>query len=784
MGKNKTWIMLAFLLVLLPTVVCCPLQAYAEPREFTPYQELGRILTEIAETSNRVKVEIIGQSAGGNDIYLVTIASPHVLNRLSYYKWFAQLTVNYPEKARWLVEKGIVNYKATIYIHGSIHGNEMAGTDACLDIIRLLAYDNSNLVQAVLENAIIIINVCANPDGRIANRRHNDNYFDLNRDFITASQPETQLTIQKVFLEWTPLVTLDLHGYMGPDWVLIEPCTPPHNPNTEFDILIEHLYPMALEMEAALATINISTVIPYRDWLAEWDDYPPIFTPMYGFYHASYGITFETTRPDPKREGSVETSIKCHYLGSLAAINYTINHKYEMFWGQTEIFLRGINRGNGRFPYAYIIPVDPKLQADPLEAVDLVNHLIFHGVRVHEATHPFKVGKTVYPKGTYVVLMNQPRSGLANTILWDGENLSPPPDYGLDYPMYDISGWNFPELWGVTVIPVHQKFHACLKPIKRADYLKGEIVGSGDCYFVLKDNTNNAVKMVNRLLAEGIAVYWTTEPFTWCGTRFEIGTFLIPAKEFRTKWIVYKMAKEFHLTLYRVGNVKVGMRLLREPKVALVLDSGIDRTSYGAANFVLKNLGFNVNTINYAAIKQGAIQNYDIVIVPDGTNTTIARRLGSEGLQKLIEFVKAGGTYLGYGEGGGSIENITRLINVKAFFSGSYGGYNNGVVRIKYAQNNPITAYYPSNGYGFVFFPVWFEAGNGAEILATYAEKDLLVAGWWPYYDVTAAGQPAIVKGTFGKGNVILVGIEPTFRAHPEATFRLVANSIFLAASK
>jgi|YelNatPaOPRAMG01_1025707.scaffolds.fasta_scaffold04140_2 hypothetical protein len=42
---------------------------------------------------------------------------------------------------------------------------------------------------------------------------------------------------------------------------------------------------MALEMEAALETINISTVIPYRDWPAEWDDYPPIFTPMYGFYH-------------------------------------------------------------------------------------------------------------------------------------------------------------------------------------------------------------------------------------------------------------------------------------------------------------------------------------------------------------------------------------------------------------------------------------------------------------------------------------------------------------------
>jgi len=53
--------------------------------------------------------------------------------------------------------------------------------------------------------------------------------------------------------------------------------------------------------------------------------------------------------------------------------------------------------------------------------------------------------------------------------------------------------------------------------------------------------------------------------------------------------------------------------------------------------------------------------------------------------------------------------------------------------------------------------------------LAKYAKEDLLVAGWWPYYDVTAAGQPAIVKGTYGSETIIiLVGIELTFRAHPE----------------
>jgi len=44
MEKAKVCIVTAFLLILLPTVVCYPLQVYAEPREFTPYYELEGFL--------------------------------------------------------------------------------------------------------------------------------------------------------------------------------------------------------------------------------------------------------------------------------------------------------------------------------------------------------------------------------------------------------------------------------------------------------------------------------------------------------------------------------------------------------------------------------------------------------------------------------------------------------------------------------------------------------------------------------------------------------------------
>ena len=65
--------------------------------------------------------------------------------------------------------------------------------------------------------------------------RRNANDIDINRDFITQSQPETRATVS-VITEWNPMVFLDLHGFVNP--MLIEPCTPPHNPNYEYDLYL------------------------------------------------------------------------------------------------------------------------------------------------------------------------------------------------------------------------------------------------------------------------------------------------------------------------------------------------------------------------------------------------------------------------------------------------------------------------------------------------------------------------------------------------------------------
>jgi hypothetical protein len=248
------------------------------------YTQIAPKLREFEMTSNRVRVEVIGQSAGGRNLFLVTISTPEAMGRLGDYQAIRRTMLNDPEKAQEMIDK-FGDFKVPFFINASIHGGEVTGVDAAMRLIEKLAYSDEPEVQEILDNLIVLINVVQNPDGRIMGTRGNANGIDINRDFITQSQPETRATV-KVYTEWNPMVVLDLHGFVNP--MLIEPCTPPHNPNFEYDLYIKWALAQAEAMEAELfAQTGFAAQIPYRDDPLEWDDWPPTYAPMYAMFHGA-----------------------------------------------------------------------------------------------------------------------------------------------------------------------------------------------------------------------------------------------------------------------------------------------------------------------------------------------------------------------------------------------------------------------------------------------------------------------------------------------------------------
>jgi hypothetical protein len=100
--------------------------------------------------------------------------------------------------------------------------------------------------------------------------------LDINRDHATSSQPESR-AVRDVVIATQPLVMLDEHGYTGT--TLIEPGTPPHGQNYEYDLYIRHALPNALGMEKAVQALGYPETaqvdIPFRDYApGDWDDRP------------------------------------------------------------------------------------------------------------------------------------------------------------------------------------------------------------------------------------------------------------------------------------------------------------------------------------------------------------------------------------------------------------------------------------------------------------------------------------------------------------------------------
>ncbi|MEH7304151.1 M14 family zinc carboxypeptidase [Neobacillus drentensis] len=745
----------------------------SENYDFVKFSQIGNKLKSIEKQSNRVKVEVRGTSADGHPLYVVTIADPTTQGKFGKIQSLRKQMFKNPGKAQeWIANNP--DFKVPVMINGSIHGTEFVGSDALLQLIERFATQNDEETKSILDSNILIFNVVQNPDGRVNATRFNGEGIDLNRDFITQSQPETKETVELI-KEWNPMVFLDTHGYVsgyGPNLQgLIEPCTPPHNPNYEYDLYNKWAYKQAEAMEASIMGDKASytgskyqsmegVYVPQRDDAAGWDDYPPIFTPMYAMYHGAYGHTLEA--PTNDLDG-----VRWQYNAILGALKFATQNKQGMITDQIEMFKRGINfdhpfHQDGFFPKAYILPVDEK---DPTVTNKAINHLINNDIEVVQASKAFTVDGKTYPKGTYLVQMDQAKAGLANTMLWDGEDISN------DTPaMYDISAWSLPELWGFDAFATQNSVDVTTTKVNQVTE-QGSVSGKGP--FLIQNSSVKAVNLVNTLLQQGILV-----------KRDAKGNFYAEAAANQISAAV----KASGLQVASTAKVPAEAVTLTSLKVAILKDGGMGKVqSHSGTKLALKRLGFEVTEVTPVEVAESGLNGFDVFIY-SGTENLISTNLSAAnkefGFQSagqfvsfkanVTDFVSKGGKYIAVGAGASS---ATKTLGLTDDIINPAGSNSNGIVKVNY-DGTGITAGYDQDDLGFVYRPVWYTGTDNDEVVASLANSDdFFVAGHWINKKADAKGQAVIVKEK--NKDVTLIGLEAGFRDHTDYLFRLLSNAIF-----
>ncbi|WP_163528862.1 M14 family zinc carboxypeptidase [Halobacillus ihumii] len=742
----------------------------SEQYDYTTYQEIEEKLQSLDKNSNRVTLEVVGQSTNGQNIYSVIVSDPQAKGKYGKIQALRKKMFKNPGKAQEWVDKH-PDFKVPFMINGSIHGNEFVGSDAVMQLIERFAFEDDEVTKNILEKNILIFNVVVNPDGRINATRFNGEGIDLNRDYITQSQPETQASVEMI-TEWNPMVFLDLHGYVqysSEKPGLIEPTTPPHNPNYEYDLYSKWALDQAEAMEKEIVTHkedytsdlykNLEGVhIPRRDAEYGWDDYPPIFAPMYAMYHGAYGATIEA--PNNTWDG-VEWQINA----VMGALKFATNHKNEMIKDQIEVFKRGINfhhptHEEGFFPHAYVLPVDDK---DPTGTHKAVKHLKANDIDVEKAKQPFTVNGEQYEAGTFIVPMDQAKAGLANTMLWDGEDIS------YDTPaMYDISAWSLPELWGFEAIAVDEKLDAQAVKVNKINH-KGELDGKGP--YQIPNSSVQAVALVNQLLQNGIPVHQDNQ-----------GNFYVesqPGNDLR------KAVAESGLTL-TTSEIPNEAQTLDNLKVAILKDGGMWKSqSHSGTKIALERLGFEVDEVHPRQVAEQGLSDYD-VFVYSGTDRLISYELSAanqpfglkneqqfENFKRHINaFATNGGSYIAVGAGASKATKTLGLTDVTINLGQSN---SNGIVRVNY-ENTPLTAGYKDTDIGFVYSPVWYTNITNQTVAASFKQQNFFKAGFWKNRE-DARGKAVIIQEN--EKDVTLIGLEAGFRDHTDYLYRLLSNAIF-----
>ncbi len=220
--------------------------------------DLSRPYKTLAEISPRVRLVESGETHEKRQLYYLLVSSEDNIAKLdAIQEDISKLADPRKIKSNKKAKQIIDTSPAVVWLMYSIHGDELSGTDASLQVAYQLATGTDSVTVKLLNDLIIGIDPMENPDGRerylaqmqqwtglqshsdVQSIQHNGvwqggrtnhYFFDLNRDWFILAHPETRARV-KTILQWNPQIVVDAHEMYNLDTYLFSPSSEPYNPN-------------------------------------------------------------------------------------------------------------------------------------------------------------------------------------------------------------------------------------------------------------------------------------------------------------------------------------------------------------------------------------------------------------------------------------------------------------------------------------------------------------------------------------------------------------------------
>ena len=661
----------------------------------------------VAAAPDRGRFEVTGTSAEGKVMRLVIISSPANLARLDAIRADLAALADARSTDAAAARDIIARTPAVAMLSHSIHGNEPAGFEASMITAYTLLASESPRITRLLDSLVIVINPSQNPDGheRFAawnnsvsmalddpvaleqtepwsiQGRFNRYRFDMNRDLLAFSQPETRATAGAV-LRWRPQLFVDLHS-----------TTP------------QYFFP------PAAAPINANFPASTIDWLERfgqgnarafdrygWQYYVrDVFDLFYPGYWDSWpslvgaiGMTFETDGGPElmlrKGDGSVTSfreGIAHHVVASLAtletlATNRTLRLQDYRAFHETAL----TEPARRAFRRVVIAP-----GSDPVRTREVIDLLRFQGIEVREANQSFSLSQArsylggnpsrrTFEPGSYVIDLAQPQGRLATAILEPSATLDSAfarrqvdrfernrrrgvgaPREG--YEFYDVTAWALPLTHGLDAVWTDEAISAPMRDLTErrvADAALSEPAKSG---YLIPPGTRAAHQLGLALLREGFRVGVATAPIRADRATWPAGTLVLRAVR-NADSLHRRLGELSRQTGARVvpvnsafpdsGQVGIGsgsVSTVYRPRILVAAGDGVSQTSFGDVwQYLEKELQQPFVPVEPRRIASMSLDDYNVLILPEGNYVS---GLGNAGMNRVRDWVRSGGAVIAFG---------------------------------------------------------------------------------------------------------------------------------------
>lgn len=637
-----------------------------------------------AAAPDRIRLFDYAVSWEGRRLFYAVIGAPEHIARLDEIKaGIARLAdpigTNDLEAAR--IAGGL---PGTVWLAASVHGNEISPADAAMaGAHHLLAAVNDPLTDKIRENTLVFIDPLQNPDGRnrfvgsfnaalglepdgsaIAAERNepwpsgrgNHYLFDMNRDWIALTQPETAGRVAAL-RAWMPLAFVDAHEMGTNSTYFFAPEADPFNPH------------LAAGQRAALAQFGRNNArwfdrFGFDYYTREvYDAFYPGYGASWPSYYGAIAMTYEQAsargleaqRTDGTRF-TYRDSVRQHFTAFMATAETVADRRKALYEEFRAFRTSAAAEGRRERVRAFVLPAGAA-------SVKLAGLLARQGVETLRAKGPFTACGKRFSKDAFVVDLGQGAKRLARTLLdanvpLDAEFLAEQERRrarNLPDQIYDVTAWSMPLMFNIDATVCDQSVGG--SNFVRHDgalNLEGSLTGpASSVAFLVPWGETPAIRLLARAHRAGLLVRSSDLPFEIGARRYEAGSLIFPAKGNPADLAAQlaRFAAETGAAVVGVAEswVDQGPNFGSEnvvpmpaPKIAVLWDRPTAPTQAGAARYVIERaFDYPAVAVRTDDLDDRALSSFDVIVMPGGGD--YQRALGGGGVDRLKAWVEAGG---------------------------------------------------------------------------------------------------------------------------------------------